>query len=618
MAMPIGNRTCICKNADKKYFCSACGVQRENLFDHWEPWTPGDEPKRTWVGSEPKPDPKPNPQDYCQHLASGVVFTKIDGEWIYLCQACGATAEEKRFLNDRFGDDVGKRRKKNRKNKNKQQAKAPASKTIVKKGAPKSTGSTTTYTHTHSKCRHYSTPVQLPGGFVVHASSLNNKRTADDIVPDWGLYADWSWRPYWRAEHIDWPDFGIPGHDAIAFEQLLEAVERIQRGQRVEVGCIGGHGRTGTMIAAMCVMLGMEPKTAVKYVRDTYCHHAIETDRQEWWVEFIDSEINGTELRPEPADYYGGWGGSSYGGGYSSTGYSYTPGKKSTTTYPSQSSNTPLSHCSMPSHFYEWLRGKSECPHEGDKCKYWKGDTEKFNKGQYGEACLGGKTFEWHKDRAVKGMYHPRDARSKAESTSTTTGREAKLAKVHTSVTPRFHDKPVHKAYYTTKDAARKHHNTNPKCNCDVCRYLRAGFEAFLMPVDFKQAGEWTKTLSANEDAADKAIAARLAAQAPKAPESKPAAKPKVRYFLLPDDEFMEVTVADEFPEPPNHDPLYPYQIIDSWQWEPGLKAWIWIDMLMGSDYLRRKQLAAKAHLDVDNPFASSNDPTSIDNQGGK
>ena len=53
----------------------------------------------------------------------------------------------------------------------------------------------------------------------------------------------------------------------------------------VEIGCLGGHGRTGTALACLAVLAGTPAAEAVAWVRGAYCPKAVETDAQRAFVE---------------------------------------------------------------------------------------------------------------------------------------------------------------------------------------------------------------------------------------------------------------------------------------------------------------------------------------------
>lgn len=107
---------------------------------------------------------------------------------------------------------------------------------------------------------------------------------ARDVTPDFGLYLDERWRPPWPHDHLDWPDFSVPGDPPLVVATLESLLRRARAGQRVEVGCYGGHGRTGTALAGLAVLCGHAPDEAVGWVRATYCERAVETDEQEAFV----------------------------------------------------------------------------------------------------------------------------------------------------------------------------------------------------------------------------------------------------------------------------------------------------------------------------------------------
>jgi hypothetical protein len=123
--------------------------------------------------------------------------------------------------------------------------------------------------------------VRFPDGTTVRASPLSERGAAEC---DFGLYLDARWDPSWPAELIEWQDFGVPRDPEAAARQVRAAFARAQSGERVEVGCVGGLGRTGTVLACMAVLAGTPPAEAVAWVRSNYDVRAVETEEQAAWV----------------------------------------------------------------------------------------------------------------------------------------------------------------------------------------------------------------------------------------------------------------------------------------------------------------------------------------------
>ena len=102
--------------------------------------------------------------------------------------------------------------------------------------------------------------------------------------PSFGLYLDDRWSPPWPHACIDWPDFGVPPDSDVLRNALHDLRRRSRSGESVELGCLGGHGRTGTALACLAVLAGTCPEEAVAWVRANYCEKAVETDQQEEFV----------------------------------------------------------------------------------------------------------------------------------------------------------------------------------------------------------------------------------------------------------------------------------------------------------------------------------------------
>jgi hypothetical protein len=128
--------------------------------------------------------------------------------------------------------------------------------------------------------------VRFPDGTSVRASSISD-RCVDDKERAYGLYLDPRWEPTWPATLVEWKDFGLPENPELAAQQIADAFGRAQRGGLVEVGCLGGSGRTGTVIACMAVLAGVPGEQAVAWVRAEYRPSAVETAEQEAWVRWF-------------------------------------------------------------------------------------------------------------------------------------------------------------------------------------------------------------------------------------------------------------------------------------------------------------------------------------------
>lgn len=145
------------------------------------------------------------------------------------------------------------------------------------------------------------TDLTLPRGGRIRASAAYHR--ADDVPGRvWGLYMDPYWTPTWPARELPWENMALP-HD---FDEAVDAIHEAhdyvytkaaESGGFVEVGCQGGIGRTGVVIACWAILDGVEPDAAVGWVRDRYLVRAVETPIQEWWVSWFGARHLGL---PEP------------------------------------------------------------------------------------------------------------------------------------------------------------------------------------------------------------------------------------------------------------------------------------------------------------------------------
>lgn len=130
--------------------------------------------------------------------------------------------------------------------------------------------------------------IALPDGTAVRGRGRRQPLPSGPS-PDFGLYLGrpGSWRPDWPAEWVAWPDFGLPADPEAAAAAIVRCYARARSGERVEVACVGGTGRTGTVLACLAVLAGHPPADAVAWTRRTYRPRAVETRRQGRWVEWF-------------------------------------------------------------------------------------------------------------------------------------------------------------------------------------------------------------------------------------------------------------------------------------------------------------------------------------------
>ncbi|MFB9317977.1 protein-tyrosine phosphatase family protein [Cryptosporangium minutisporangium] len=127
--------------------------------------------------------------------------------------------------------------------------------------------------------------LRLPSGRLVRGRGLR-RPLPPGSPPTFGVYLLGRAAPPvdWESRWLRWPDFWLPSDREQAARTLREVWERTP-GERVEVACGGGRGRTGTALACLAVLDGVPPADAVAFVRRHYDKHAVETPWQRRYVE---------------------------------------------------------------------------------------------------------------------------------------------------------------------------------------------------------------------------------------------------------------------------------------------------------------------------------------------
>ncbi|WP_320779885.1 protein phosphatase [Streptomyces sp. CRN 30] len=127
--------------------------------------------------------------------------------------------------------------------------------------------------------------LRLPSGRLVRGRGLRRPLGPEEAHPTYGVYLLGERPPEvpWASRWVRWPDFRLPADRADARAAFAEAWERAA-GERVEVACGGGRGRTGTALACLAVLDGVPAAEAVAYVRRDYHRRAVETPWQRRYV----------------------------------------------------------------------------------------------------------------------------------------------------------------------------------------------------------------------------------------------------------------------------------------------------------------------------------------------
>jgi protein-tyrosine phosphatase len=127
--------------------------------------------------------------------------------------------------------------------------------------------------------------VELPDGTRLRGRGIRAGAPVAPL-PQWSLFLlaspprDVAWPYRW----LRWRDFWLPSDSSDARAAFAEAHRRAIAGERVEVACSGGRGRTGSAIACIAQLGGVSAEDAVEWTRNSYDRRAVETPWQRRYV----------------------------------------------------------------------------------------------------------------------------------------------------------------------------------------------------------------------------------------------------------------------------------------------------------------------------------------------
>ena len=173
-------------------------------------------------------------------------------------------------------------------------------------------------THTSPKKaapRCYESHPPLPLVDAVGTYNIYGGSCSDPVVLDADIYIGFD---YMRAKHFQYPwnpatstviEIAFPITDMRApsnpeeFKKMITWVcNQLREGKKIHAGCIGGHGRTGTFLAAVVAEFTGE-KDAITYVRANYCKKAVESVEQ---IKFLGAHYGILPVQGSKADLFSG------------------------------------------------------------------------------------------------------------------------------------------------------------------------------------------------------------------------------------------------------------------------------------------------------------------------
>lgn len=136
----------------------------------------------------------------------------------------------------------------------------------------------------YQRCYHTHPALPLKDGLVIYGGSCSSPAVIDADV-----YVGFDYTMQRSSLSFPWSgkfSFLFPITDMCApkspeeFSQLIDwLILQLTANKKVHLGCLGGHGRTGTVLAALVARF-MGRKDAIEYVRANYCKKAVESSEQ--------------------------------------------------------------------------------------------------------------------------------------------------------------------------------------------------------------------------------------------------------------------------------------------------------------------------------------------------
>lgn len=172
--------------------------------------------------------------------------------------------------------------------------------------------------------------LNIGGGKILGASCLNPEDGFDIYIGlDFSMtfqHSTYPWGEKDKPSVVEFlykiTDYTAPV-DVVNFKCMIAwMAAELKKGKSIHVGCIGGHGRTGLVLAALVKFVD-GTKDAITWIRENYCDSAVESNEQ---INFLHKYYGIKKVVGTKAAWVGttsGYGVNAHGGWGSQT--SYTP-----------------------------------------------------------------------------------------------------------------------------------------------------------------------------------------------------------------------------------------------------------------------------------------------------
>lgn len=163
-----------------------------------------------------------------------------------------------------------------------------------------------TYKSSKPRCHTTHKPIKLGHGEVLGAS-CGSPREGYDIYIGFDYGMKMQHQPFpWDQTADPIIEFQYRITDMCApkspkeFRKMIEwCALRLDAGAKIHVGCIGGHGRTGTFLAALVAFMGVSDDP-IAYVREHHCKKAVESKSQ---IKFLIKHFGCKKAKPTKQDW---------------------------------------------------------------------------------------------------------------------------------------------------------------------------------------------------------------------------------------------------------------------------------------------------------------------------